>query len=210
MKRFSKLVSVIVASLMLLVPLAATASASAMLDTFKTLANYGGYDISTPEGIQEMLDDIQNGGLSGIIDMLGGGDILNEIQKYMNSFEKETTTKAPEETTTEEPTTAFVPDVEEEEPVVVPTYPSYQYTPPATLPPQTTVPPETTTFAFIPPEQIYTEAFTTTVFNPIVQENTQSAPSETSPLKTGLGILLLVGSGVVVVVFVVALKKSKI
>lgn len=205
MKKIKKLVCVLIASFMILVPLAVTASAQGMMTDITDIIQYFGYDLSQ-EGITKMINDIQSGGIGGIIELIGGGDILNELQKYLNSFEPETTTKP--EPTTEEPTTAFVPETEA--PTEAPTYPSYQYTPPATVTPATTLPPETTTFEYIPPEQIYTEAFTTAAFNPIVQENNQNTPSESSPLKTGLGVILLLGSGIVVIVFVVALKKNKI
>jgi hypothetical protein len=104
------------------------------------------------------------------------------------------------ETTTEAPTTSAPP------PVYAPTYPSYTY---PTLPPST-APVETTTFQFIPPEQIYTEAFTTTVFKPIVEDDVSSIKDDTNPIKTAIGVLLLVGSGIGVIIVVLALKRNRI
>ncbi len=208
MKKFRKIFASLLISCMLVLPFAATASAEGMLSDITDIIQYFGYDL-TQEGITKMINDIQNGGLGGIIELIGGGDIMKELQEYMNAFESELTTRPQETTTQEESTTAEEPKTEAPtQPPVV--YPSYQYTPPATVTPATTLPPETTTFEYIPPEQIYTEAFTTTVFNPIVQENDPAKTEESSPLKTGLGVLLLLGSGVGVIVVVVALKKNKI
>lgn len=207
MKKFKKLFAAVLVSCMLLIPLAATASAQDILSDVSNLLQYYGYDLSS-EGIRKMISDLQSGGLGGIIELIGGGDIMDVLQDYLNAFESEITTRPQETTTEEESTTEEEPTTEA--PTQAPVYPSYQYTPPATVAPATTAAPETTTFEYIPPEQIYTEAFTTTVFNPIVQETPQIEPDDSSPLKTGLGVLLLVGSGVGVIVVVVALKKNKI
>jgi hypothetical protein len=118
---------------------------------------------------------------------------------------QETTTAEPE-TTTEEPTTE-APTTQAPPPVYTPTYPSYTY---PTLPPTTQPPVETTTFQFIPPEQIYTEAFTTTVFKPIVEDDISSIKDDTNPIKTAIGVLLLVGSGIGVIIVVLALKRNRI
>lgn len=209
MKNFKKIFASLLVSCMLVLPFAATVSAEGMLTDITDIIQYFGYDL-TQEGITKMINDIQNGGLGGIIELIGGGDIMDALQDYMNAFESELTTK-PQETTTAEETTTQAEEPVIEAPTQPPVvYPSYQYTPPATSAPTTTLPPETTTFEYIPPEQIYTEAFTTTVFNPIVQENDPAKTEESSPLKTTLGVLLLLGSGVGVIVVVVALKKNKI
>lgn len=208
MKKLSKLFSVLVISCMLLVPLTATASAAGIFSDISDIIQYFGYDLSS-EGIRKMISDLQSGGLGGIISLIGGEDIMEELQNYLNAFETEISTRPTEPATEEEPTTAYTPPVETPtQPPVV--YPSYQYTPPANLTPATTVAPETTTFEYIPPEQIYTEAFTTTVFSPVVQENNPAKAEESSPLKTVLGAAVLLGSGVVVIVVVAALKKNKI
>ncbi len=208
MKKFKKLFAAVLVSCMLLIPLAATASAQDILSTINNIAQYFDVDLSTPEGIRSAIEKIQNGLLGDVFNSWGGGDIIDILQDYLNAFESEITTRPQETTTEEESTTEEEPTTEA--PTQAPVYPSYQYTPPATAAPATTAAPETTTFEYIPPEQIYTEAFTTTVFNPIVQETPQIEPDDSSPLKTGLGVLLLVGSGVGVIVVVVALKKNKI
>lgn len=209
MKNFKKIFASLLVSCMLILPFAATVSAEGMLTDITDIIQYFGYDL-TQEGITKMINDIQSGGLGGIIELIGGGDIMDALQDYMNAFESELTTR-PQETTTAEETTTQAEEPVTEAPTQPPVvYPSYQYTPPATSAPTTTLPPETTTFEYIPPEQIYTEAFTTTVFNPIVQENDPAKTEENSPLKTTLGVLLLLGSGVGVIVVVVALKKNKI
>ena len=209
MKNFKKIFASLLVSCMLILPFAATVSAEGILTDITDIIQYFGYDL-TQEGIAKMINDIQNGGIGGIVELIGGGDIMDALQDYMNAFESELTTR-PQETTTAEETTTQAEEPVTEAPTQPPVvYPSYQYTPPATSAPTTTLPPETTTFEYIPPEQIYTEAFTTTVFNPIVQENDPAKTEESSPLKTTLGVLLLLGSGVGVIVVVVALKKNKI
>ena len=105
-----------------------------------------------------------------------------------------------EATTTEAPTT--VPPTTSA-PTTAPTYPSYTYAP------TTTLPVETTTFQFIPPEQVYTEAFTTTVFKPVVEDDLSLA-DDTNPIKTAIGVLLLLGSGIGVIIVVLALKRNRI
>lgn len=208
MKKFRNLLAAVIISCMLVLPTAITASAADLVDPDNISAMLemilgSDVDLSNPDSIREAISKITSGGFGGIIDFIGGGDILDVLNDYLNAFESELTTKAPE-TTTAEPTTP--------EPTTSPrpTYPSYNSTPTApTAPPSTTQPAETTTFQYIPPEQIYTEPYTTTVFNPIVQDNGQTG-SDTSPLATGVGILLLLGSSVGVLVVVVALKKNRI
>ena len=140
-------------------------------------------------------------------------DILDTLEEFLGSMEMpttrppETTEPTTQEPTTEEPTTeepATTPP-----PIYTPTYPTYpSYTPSY---PATTLPPvETTTFQFIPPEQIYTEAYTTTVFSPIVEDNIDDIDSDVSPVKTALGVVLLLASGVGVIIVVLALKRNRI
>lgn len=215
MKNFKKIVITMLISCMLLVPFAATVSATDLVDpdNISSMLSYFGIDINDPESIQNAIDQIKNGGLSGILNMLGIdiADMLDELQEYLGQMtppttqgtttEEEATT---EEETTEEPTTE-VPTTSA--PVYTPVYPSYSYTPTT---PATTLPPETTTFEFIPPEQIYTEAFTTTVFNPVVEDDLSTIDNDTNPIKTAIGILLLVGSGVGVIIVALALKRNRI
>lgn len=210
MKTLKKIVLSVLMCAVLVMPLASTASATDLIDpdNINSIFSYFGIDLSDPESIQEAIDKINSGGFSGIFGILGfdPSDILNELSGYLGAVTEikttapaETTTEetTTEETTTEEPTTSA--------PVYVPTtYPSY--TVPTTQP---TTLPETTTFQFIPPEQIYTEAFTTTVFQPVVEDDL-NLTDDTNPLKTAIGVLLLVGSGIGVIIVVLALKRNRI
>ncbi len=210
MKTFKKIILSVLMCAVLVMPLASTASAEDLVDpdNINSIFSYFGIDLSDPESIQDAIDKITSSGLPGIFSILGFdvSDILNELSGYLGGMTEikttapaETTTEeeTTEETTTEEPTTAA--------PVYVPTtYPSY--TVPTTQP---TTLPETTTFQFIPPEQIYTEAFTTTVFQPVVEDDI-NLTDDTNPLKTAIGVLLLVGSGIGVIIVVLALKRNRI
>lgn len=217
MTKFKKIIVAVMVSLMLILPLGATASAADLVDpdNINGIAKYFGIDLSDPESIQNAIDEIREGGLSGIMNLLGIdiADILDTLEEYIGSMQvpttkpAETTEPTTEEPTTEEPTTeepATTPP-----PVYTPTYPTYPpYTPSY---PATTLPPvETTTFQFIPPEQIYTEAYTTTVFSPIVEDNIDDIDSDVSPVKTALGVVLLLASGVGVIIVVLALKRNRI
>lgn len=214
MKNFKKIVIAAVLSCLLLIPTVSTVSAADMFssENISAVLQQFGIDLSDPESIQKAIEQIRDGGLSGMLNLLGidVSEILDELQDYLSAMTpttqpEETTTEEepttePEETTTEEPTTA--------KPKPQPTYPSYNYTPP-TYTPATTLPPETTTFQFIPPEQIYTEAFTTTVFKPVVEDDVSSI-DDTNPIKTVIGVILLLGSGIGVIVVVLALKRNRI
>ena len=217
MKAFKKIVLSVLVSCLLLVPLTGTAQATALFDpdNMNSILSFFGIDTSDPESIQNAIDEIRENGLSGMLNVFGIdiADILDELEKYLGAMTppalptlpQETTTAEPEATTeeptTEEPTTMAPP------PVYTPTYPSYTY---PTLPPTTQPPVETTTFQFIPPEQIYTEAFTTTIFKPIVEDDVSSIKDDTNPVKTAIGVLLLLGSGIGVVIVVLALKRNRI
>lgn len=213
MKAFKKIVLAMLISCLLVVPFAGTAHAEDLADpdAMKSILAYFKIDLNDPASIQKAIDEIKEGGISGFLNILGIdiSEILDELSGYLSDMSPSTT--KPQETTTEEPeTTTEAPETTTEEPTtappvyVPPTYPSY-YTPPAT-----TLPPETTTFQFIPPEQIYTEAFTTTVFKPIVEDDISSAEGDTSPIKTAIGVLLLLGSGIGVIIVVLALKRNRI
>ncbi len=212
MTKVKKIIIAIIVSCMLAVPMAVTASATALVDpdNINAIAKYFGIDLSDPESIQDTINQIRDGGLNAILGLLGIdiADILETIEEYLGGMNVPTT--APPETTTEEEPTTEEPTTEEpttRPPVYAPTYPSYTqptYTPPTTLPP------ETTTFQFIPPEQIYTEAYTTTVFKPIVEDDINSIDSDVSPVKTAIGVILLLGSGIGVIVVVLALKRNRI
>lgn len=216
MKAFKKIVLTMLVSCLLFIPFVSTASAEALVDpdNIKSVLEFFGINLDDPDSIQDAIDEIQEGGLSGIMNLLGinVADILDELEKYLGEMNpptitrpQETTTAEPE-TTTEEPTTE-APTTQAPPPVYTPTYPSYTY---PTLPPTTQPPVETTTFQFIPPEQIYTEAFTTTVFKPIVEDDISSIKDDTNPIKTAIGVLLLVGSGIGVIIVVLALKRNRI
>ena len=212
MTKFKKLIVAVLLSCMLIVPMAVTASAEDLIDpdNINGIAKYFGIDLSDPESIQKALDEIKEGGLSGILRLLGVdiADILETLEEYLGAMEIPTT--APQETTTKEEPTTEEPTTEApttRPPVYTPTYPSYtqpSYTPPTTLPP------ETTTSEFIPPEQIYTEAYTTTVFKPVVEDDVSSIGGDVNPVKTAIGVVLLLGSGIGVIVVVLALKRNRI
>ena len=218
MKTFRKIVLIILIFCFLVVPFMGTAQAADLLnpDNFNSIFSFFGIDTSNPESIQDAIDRIENEGLSGVMGILGldVSEILDELQSYLGAMVPSTT--KPQETTTLQETTE--PEATTEEPateaptttpppVYVPTTsPSYYYpTPSTTLPPA-----ETTTFQFIPPEQIYTEAFTTTVFQPIVEDDISSVKDDTNPIKTAIGVLLLLGSGIGVIIVVLALKRNRI
>ena len=218
MKVFRKIVLTMVVSCLLIVPFTGTAQAADLFnpDNLESVFSFFGIDTSDPESIQDAIDKIENEGLSGIMSILGidVSEILDELQSYLGAMTppttrpQETTTQetTEPEATTEEPTTAEPTTTPP--PVYVPTtYPSYNYYPT----PSTTLPPvETTTFQFIAPEQIYTEAFTTTVFKPIVEDDISSVKDDTNPIKTAIGVLLLLGSGIGVIIVVLALKRNRI
>ena len=211
MKTLKKVLLAVLISCMLVMPFASSASAADLIDpdNINALTKYFGVDLSDPASIQKVIDQIKNGGLSAALNLLGIdiSEILAELETYLSAMEIPTTqpvTTTEPETTTEEATT--------EEPTTVPTTvaptytaPSYNYTPQ----PVVTTQPETTTFQFIPPEQVYTEAFTTTIFNPVVEDDNYTSGSE-NPIKTAIGVLLLLGSGVGVVIVVLALKRNRI
>ncbi len=209
MKNLRKIIVAIIASCILIMPAASTAYAADMFssENISAVLQQFGLDLTSPEGIQEAINTIRDGGLSGILNLMGidVSEILDELQKYLVAIEIPTT-QPPETTTEEEPTT-----MAEETTTEVPTTarpapaPSYQYTPPLS-----TLPPETTTFQYIPPEQIYTEAFTTTVFNPVVEDDNGSVINESSPVKTAIGVILLLASGIGVIIVVLTLKRNRI
>ncbi len=212
MKTLKKLVLAVLTCAVLVMPFASTASAAALFDpdNINSIAQYFGIDLSDPESINKAINDLRENGLSGVLGILGIDltDILDELSKYLVDMEMVTTAPATtEEPTTEEPTTEE-PTTEEPTtapPVYVPsTYPSY--TVPTTQPTTQAV---TTTFQFIPPEQVYTEAYTTTVFQPVVEDDV-NITDDTNPIKTAIGVLLLLGSGIGVVIVVLALKRNRI
>ena len=208
MKTLKKIVLAVVMCAMLLMPFASTASAQDLVDpdNINSFAKYFGVDLSDPESINNAINNIKDGGISGLMSIHGidPSNILDELQKYLFQMDMVTTAPATTEPTTEEPTTE-APTTEApttSAPVYVPTtYPSY------TVP--STTQPETTTFQFIPPEQIYTEAYTTTVFQPVVEDDL-NLKDDTNPVKTGIGAILLLGSGIGVVIVVLALKRNRI
>lgn len=197
---------------MLVMPFASTASAQDLVDpdNINSILEYFNIDIdfSDPESIQSAIDKFTSGGLDGILKILGIdiSDILDELSKYLTQMDMVTTAPATTEPATTEPTTE-APTTEApttSAPIYTPTYPSY--TVPTTQP---TTQVETTTFQFIPPEQVYTEAYTTTVFQPVVEDDV-NLKDDTNPVQTGIGVILLLGSGVGVVIVVLALKRNRI
>lgn len=217
MKVLKKVILAMLLSCMLVVPFLGTAGATGIIDpaNINSIMDYFGIDANDPNSVQGAIDEIQNGGLSSIMSILGinVADIIDELEAYMDAMsipsilpqqsttEPEATT---EETTTEAETTTQMPTTAPH--VYTTTYPSYSYVP-STVP--STAAPETTTFQFIPPEQVYTEAITTTVFKPVVEDDI-SLRDDTNPVKTAIGVLLLLGSGIGVIIVVLALKRNRI
>ena len=211
MKTLKKLILAVLVSCMLVMPFASAASAADLIDpdSISAITKYFGVDLSDPASIQKFIDQIKNGGASALLNILGIdiSEILAELEEYLGAMEIPTTqpaTTTEPETTTEEETTTEVP-------TTVPTTVAPTYTTPSYYNPQpvVTTQPETTTFQFIPPEQVYTEAFTTTIFNPVVEDDPYSSGSE-NPIQTAIGVLLLLGSGIGVVIVVLALKRNRI
>lgn len=207
MKKAVKFISVIVLSCMLLVPMTSAVYAADFFnkDNLSAVFQMIGVDLSDPESIQNAINSLREGGFSSIIGLFGFdiSNIVEELQDYLFAFETNPTTT--EEPTTEEETTT-------EEPTEEPThnYPSYEYTPP-TYTPQVTLPEETTTLEIVNPPQIYTEPYTTAAaFNPVIEDDPSVDSAPTNPIKTAIGIILLVCSGIGVIVVVVALKRNRI
>lgn len=213
MKNFRKLIAAVMVSCLLMIPTVSAVSAADMFNSenISAVLQQFGIDLSDPESIQETINQIRDGGLSGILNFLGidVSEILDELQKYLSAMEmptSEETTTEEEPTTLEEEPTTEVPTTSA--PVYTPTYPSYNYTTP-TYTPATTLPEETTTFEYIPPEPVYTEAFTTTVFQPVVEDDISSI-NDANPVKTAIGVILLLASGIGVIVVVITLKRNRI
>ena len=208
MRKLKKLLVAIIASCLLLLPTASLANAQDLVDpdNIKATLQMFGIDLDDPESIQKAIDQLKNGGLTGLIGLLGFdiGALIDELQEYLFAFEMETTKKEEPETTTEAPTTE-APTTEP------PTYnqPSYEYTPP-TQSPVVTPTQEPTTYEYISPEVIYTEPYTTTAFNPVINDNLSIDNSPSNPIKTAIGIILLLGSGIGVIVVILALKRNRI
>lgn len=206
MRKIKKFVIAIVLACMLLVPTASVASAEDLAnpDNWTAFFEMIEIDINDPQSIKNIIKEIQEGGLSAAIGFLGLdiSDILDELYSFLGAFESETTTRAPEPTT-EPPTTA--PPVTEPPTYEIPTYNPTPQEPIYTQPVET-LPPET-----VPPVQIYTEPYTTAAtFNPVVQDDLSVDSTPESPAKTALGFILLAGSGIGVIVVVLALKRNKI
>lgn len=205
MKKFKKIIVSILLSCMLLLPMATTASAEALADpeAWKATLAMFGIDLDDPESVQKALDELKSGGLGGLIKLLGVDltEIIEELEEFLFAFETETTTKT-QPTTTEPPTT--------EPTTAAPTYPTYT-SPSVTTPPVYTEPEPTTT----EPEVTYeVDIYTTEPYSEradfVINENTEKNPASDNPVKTAIGILLLIGSGVGVIVVIVALKRNKI
>ena len=109
MKAFKKIVITALVSCLLLVPLAGTAQAEALFDPDNTnsILSFFGIDTSDPESIQNAIAEIREGGLSGIMNILGINvtDILDELEKMLENMPQETTIPAVAETAIPEETT---------------------------------------------------------------------------------------------------------
>lgn len=210
MKRFGKIIASLVIGCMLLIPFSSVVYAQDLFskDNLSAIFEIIGVDLSDPDSIQATIDKIKEGGFSGILGLLGVdiGGIVDELQDFLFAFETDPTTTTEEDTTEEE--TESVAETTTEEPTY--NYPSYEYTPP-TYTPQTTLPEETTTLEIVTPPQIYTEAYTTAAaFNPIIEDDASVDSSPSNPVKTAVGIFLLIACGVGVIVVVITLKRNKI
>ncbi len=108
MKVLKKIILSALMCTVLLIPFASTASATDTVDpeNVESILNYFNIDTNDPESIQRAIDEIKNGGLSGVFGILGfdTSDILNELSGYLGAM-PEIQTTASAETTTEEVTT---------------------------------------------------------------------------------------------------------
>ena len=109
MKAFKKIVLSVLISCLLLVPLTGTAQAAALSDpdNMNSILSFFGVDTSNPDSIQDAIDEIRGGGLSGIMNHLGINveDVLDELEKALENMQHETTIPAAAETDTPEETT---------------------------------------------------------------------------------------------------------
>lgn len=206
MKKVKKIVVSLLISCMLLLPMATTASAEALADpdAWKATLAMFGIDLDDPESVQKAIDEFKNGGLTGVLKLLGVDltEMIEELEDFLFAFETETTTKT-QPTTTEPPTTQ--PPTTQR-----PTYPTYTPQTP-TAPPIYTEPEPTTEEPEITYEvDIYTTEPYSESADFVINENTEKNPTSDNPIKTAIGIILLIGSGVGVIVVIVALKRNKI
>ncbi len=191
---------------MLLLPLATTASAEALADpdSWKAMFAMFGIDLDDPESVQKAIDELKNGGLTGILKLAGIdlSELIGELEEFLFAFETETTTKT--QTTTTEPPTTQPPTTQS------PTYPTY--TPPSTTTPPIYTEPEVTTAE---PEVTYeVDIYTTEPYSVpvdfVINENPGNTAVSDNPVKTAIGIILLIGSGIGVIVVIAALKRNRI
>ena len=112
MKVFKKIVLSVLVSCMLFVPLMGTAQATDLSDpdNIKSILGYFDVDLNDPESIQETIDAIKNGGLSGILGLLGidTSAILDELTGYLNEAATATTLPQEQETVIQETSTTEV------------------------------------------------------------------------------------------------------
>ena len=132
-------------------------------------------------------------------------EIVDKILAEINAFSPPTTEPSTEEPTTQPKTTTAEPSTDA--PTAVPyDLPTQRPTSPSIYVPEVTTE-ETTSFEYIPPEQIYTEPLTTSVFAPTVYDDPQD---DGVSFKMIIGIIVLIASGAAVIIVAVKLKKSRI
>ena len=128
MKNLKKVICTLLTCAICITPLTATVSAQDLVDpeNINSIANYFGIDLSDPESVQNAINNIQNGGISGLMSILGidASDIIDELQAYAENMDVVTTAPvstapATTETTTEETTQAVITTVVEK-PVYIP------------------------------------------------------------------------------------------
>ncbi len=136
MKKTKRLLSITLISVILILPTVFSASATDLVDpeNIDSIMSYFGIDANDPESVQNAIDQIKNGGLSGIMNLLGINvqDILSELESYLGQVASTTDVSSSEEssvTLTEEQTTekTVIETTTANTPVYTPVYPSYSY-----------------------------------------------------------------------------------
>ena len=112
MKVFKKIVISVFVSCLLIVPFMGTAQATDLVDpnNIDSIMGYFDIDQNDPESIQAAIDEIKNGGLSGMLGLLGIdiSTILDELTGYLNEAATATTLHQEQETVIQETATTEV------------------------------------------------------------------------------------------------------
>ena len=120
---------------MLVIPFISSASAADLVDpdNIDAITKYFGVDLSDPASIQKFIDQLENGGASALLNILGIdiSEILAELETYLNTMETTTVDNAVEDSSVtgieEQTTTIVVIEETTAEKHTYTTYPSYNY-----------------------------------------------------------------------------------